>query len=148
MAQRKQKRKISYRGLRTHGAGNVKNRRGSGNRGGRGNAGLCKHKFSWMVNNAPDHFGKHGFVRPMHTCISIVNLFDINRKATMNLLEKKNDKFYFEFRGKVLGTGELLFPVVIKALGWSKNTEEKVKKHGGEMIKLEGAGKKEERRVN
>ncbi len=136
MTQRKQKRKISYRGLRTHGAGNVKNRRGSGNRGGRGNAGLCKHKFTWMVKNAPEHFGKSGFVRPGRVRVPIVNLFDIDKKARMNQLEKKEGKFYFEFKGKVLGTGELSMPILIKALSWSKNTEEKIKKHGGELIKL------------
>ncbi|MFH0970609.1 MAG: uL15 family ribosomal protein [Candidatus Diapherotrites archaeon] len=34
------------RGERTHGHGDTKNRRGAGNRGGRGKAGSHKHKFS------------------------------------------------------------------------------------------------------
>jgi large subunit ribosomal protein L15 len=133
---RKKKKVGKWRGLRTHGAGNVKNRRGSGNRGGRGNAGYCKHKFTWVTRYKPDYFGKHGFVPPRRKDVETINLFEINRKALFNELEKRDEKFYFEFKGKVLGTGELSVPVVIKALEWSKKAEEKVKKCGGELIKM------------
>lgn len=51
-----------FRGLRTHGRGK-KHGRGAGCRGGKGNAGLHKHKFKWMLKYDPDHFGRHGFVR-------------------------------------------------------------------------------------
>lgn len=49
------------RGSRTHGRGK-KHGRGYGDRGGRGNAGLHKHKFKWMLKYDPDHFGRYGFV--------------------------------------------------------------------------------------
>ncbi len=52
-----------FRGLRTHGRG-FKAGRGAGKQGGRGNAGLHKYKFKSMLIYAPDHFGRHGFVRP------------------------------------------------------------------------------------
>ncbi len=52
-----------FRGLRTHGRG-FKAGRGAGKQGGRGNAGLHKYKFKSMLLYAPDHFGRHGFVRP------------------------------------------------------------------------------------
>ena len=52
-----------FRGLRTHGRG-IKAGRGAGKQGGRGNAGLHKYKFKSMLIYAPDHFGRHGFVRP------------------------------------------------------------------------------------
>lgn len=51
-----------FRGLRTHGRG-IKAGRGAGKQGGRGNAGLHKYKFKSMLIYAPDHFGRHGFVR-------------------------------------------------------------------------------------
>ncbi|MEK6970546.1 MAG: uL15m family ribosomal protein [archaeon] len=38
--------RLKQLGERTHGHGDTKNRRGSGNRGGRGRAGSHKHKFS------------------------------------------------------------------------------------------------------
>ena len=47
----------------THGRGK-KGGRGAGLRGGRGNAGLCKHKFMYMNKYMPDHYGSHGFKRP------------------------------------------------------------------------------------
>ncbi len=52
-----------FRGQRTHGRG-IKAGRGKGKRGGRGNAGLHKHKFKSMLIYAPDWFGRHGFKRP------------------------------------------------------------------------------------
>jgi large subunit ribosomal protein L15 len=52
-----------FRGLRTHGRG-IKAGRGAGKQGGRGNAGLHKYKFKSMLIYAPEHFGRHGFVRP------------------------------------------------------------------------------------
>jgi large subunit ribosomal protein L15 len=51
-----------FRGSRTHGRG-IKAGRGAGKQGGVGNAGLHKHKFKSMLLYAPDHFGRHGFVR-------------------------------------------------------------------------------------
>ena len=47
----------------THGRGK-KAGRGAGLRGGRGNAGLLKHRFMYMTKYMPDHFGRHGFKRP------------------------------------------------------------------------------------
>ncbi len=52
-----------FRGSRTHGRG-IKAGRGAGKQGGRGNAGLHKYKRKSMILYAPDHFGRHGFVRP------------------------------------------------------------------------------------
>lgn len=46
------------RGSRTHGWGQVSQHRASGQKGGVGNAGLHKHKWSWTIKYAPDHFGK------------------------------------------------------------------------------------------
>lgn len=54
-----------FRGSRTHGRGK-KHGRGYGDRGGRGNAGLHKHKFVWMLKYDPDHFGAYGFIRHHH----------------------------------------------------------------------------------
>ena len=47
----------------THGRGK-KAGRGAGLRGGRGNAGLLKHRHMYMTKYMPDHFGRHGFKRP------------------------------------------------------------------------------------
>ncbi len=52
-----------FRGSRTHGRGK-KSGRGAGIHGGRGNAGLHKHKFMHMLKYDPYHFGPGGFKRP------------------------------------------------------------------------------------
>jgi large subunit ribosomal protein L15 len=55
------------RGSRTCGGGSHKRRRGAGNRGGRGKAGVHKHayiKFVKLAKAGLYEFGKHGFTRP------------------------------------------------------------------------------------
>ncbi|MEM1578859.1 MAG: uL15 family ribosomal protein [Archaeoglobaceae archaeon] len=56
-----------FRGSRTCGGGSHKKRRGAGHRGGRGNAGVHKHKYLKYLKLAKlglYEFGKHGFTRP------------------------------------------------------------------------------------
>lgn len=134
---RKGRQKKSYLGHRSHGRGNVKNRRGSGNRGGRGMAGIDKHKWSWAAKNDKEYFGKFGFVRPNKKVVKVAHLYKINQDALLDRLEKKGGKYYFEFKGKVLATGAVTVPILIKAECWSKSTEEKLKAAGGEISKLE-----------
>jgi large subunit ribosomal protein L15 len=137
MTKRKQGQKSEYLGHKSHGRGNCKNRRGSGNRGGRGMAGVCKHKSSWAANEAPNYFGKHGFVRAnKKESLPVTHLYDINQKAVCEKLEKKGGKFQFDFEGKVLATGNVTVPLVIRALAWSKNVEKKLGVAGGQITKL------------
>lgn len=136
VARRQKKQKSKFLGRRRFGGGDIKNRRGSGNRGGVGNAGRCKHKGTWVAKYAPGYFGKYGFANPTKKKVAVSHLFEINQCAAKNKLEKKEGKYYFEFQGKILGTGVLTVPVIIKAISWSKKTEEKVKLAGGQMEKL------------
>ena len=138
MTKRKESQKRDYLGHKSHGRGNCKNRRGSGNRGGRGMAGVDKHKWSWAMNIGPTYFGKHGFVRPnKEVRIDTVNLYQINQEAVLSKLPKKEGKFHFEFKGKVLATGNVSLPLHIQAYAWSKSVERKLKEHGGEIKKLD-----------
>ncbi|MFA6530901.1 MAG: uL15 family ribosomal protein [Candidatus Micrarchaeia archaeon] len=134
---RKATKKSKFLGRRHFGVGNCKNRRGSGNRGGRGNAGMCKHKNSWATVYAPGYFGKHGFVRQCTVKLPVAHLYEIDRKALLGKLEKKGGKFAFSFEGKVLSTGEVTQPLSVSAFAWSKAVEEKLKAKGGEILKLE-----------
>lgn len=136
MARRKEKRAKKYRGHRTHGAGNVKNRRGSGNRGGVGGAGLNKHRKTWMVKFDPRHFGNYGFVNPVKRGVQTMNVFEIDNLARKGGLEKKDGKLSLSFGGKILGAGEISVPVSVKAGGWSKKAEDKIKKAGGSIDRL------------
>lgn len=129
------KRNRKFFGTRNHGKGNAKNRRGKGGKGGWGRAGMHKHRFSyitvyerdWMANGG--HKGFHSVLKPAFT--KTLNLFEIEQLARNGKLEKRDGKFYFEFDGKVLGSGLLTVPVAVKAIAFSAGAAEKIKKAGG-----------------
>jgi len=115
----------------THGRGK-KGGRGAGLRGGRGNAGLLKHKYMHMVKYMPDHFGKHGFKRPQSV---------IKKDKTINVgqLEekfpgKKDIDLEKEGYSKLLGGGILGSKLKIKVNSASEKAIEKIKGKGGEII--------------
>ena len=88
----------------THGRGK-KGGRGAGLRGGRGNAGLLKHRYMYMTKYMPDHFGRHGFKRPQSV---------VKRDKTINVgqLEekfpgKKDIDLIKEGFDKLLGGGKI-----------------------------------------
>ena len=68
-----------FRGrCRTHGRGH-KAGRGAGKRGGRGNAGLNKHKVMTRIKYMPNHWGMHGFnrkpsLRTVNVCCNVSDL--------------------------------------------------------------------------
>jgi len=60
---RKKSRKLRGR-TRSMGWGRIGQHRKSGSRGGKGAAGMHKHKWTWVIKYAPTWFGKHGFNPP------------------------------------------------------------------------------------
>jgi large subunit ribosomal protein L15 len=120
-----------FRGSMTHGRGK-KGGRGAGLRGGRGNAGLLKHKYMYMVKNMPDHFGRHGFKRPQSV---------VKKDKTINVgqLEgefpgKKDIDLAKEGFDKLLGGGETSNSLKVKVNAASEKAVEKIKEKGGEVI--------------
>ena len=120
-----------FRGSMTHGKGK-KGGRGAGLRGGRGNAGLLKHKYMHMVKNMPDHFGKHGFKRNK-SIISRNKIINIGQLEDMfpgkNDIDLKKEGF-----DKLLGSGRLNKKFKIKVDYASEKAVEKIKDKGGEVI--------------
>ena len=120
-----------FRGSMTHGRGK-KGGRGAGLRGGRGNAGLLKHKFMYMTKYMPDHFGRHGFKRPQsilkkEKAINVGQLEErFPGKKEINLTEEGYDK--------LLGGGELVDKIKVKVDSASGKAVEKIKEQGGEVI--------------
>ena len=133
-----------FRGSRTHGRGK-KAGRGAGLRGGRGNAGLHKHKWISIVKYDPDHFGHHGFKRPQSVvrCNVTINLSEV--ELALPALSK--DGFAAEKDGKgtvdphkmgvdkLLGSGRISKPLTIKVAEASASAEEKLKAVGGSILK-------------
>ena len=115
----------------THGRGK-KAGRGSGLRGGRGNAGLLKHRYMYMLKNMPDHFGRHGFKRPKSIVKKdrIINVGDLEErfpgKKTINLTDEGFDK--------LLGGGKITTKIKITVSSASEKAVEKINEQGGEVI--------------
>lgn len=129
------RKKISrQRGKGSHGWGAKKKHRGAGSRGGRGRAGLMKHKKSWVVKYAPDYFGRYGFKIPPKAKKSIraINLKEIDAIAK-NISKTEIDITELGFQ-KVLSTGKLTQPLTIKAQIFAKKAKEKIEKAGGHAI--------------
>lgn len=110
--------------------GHKKKRRGAGNRGGRGNAGLSKHKRSWVLKNDPNHFTKPS-MKPRQDKPGIINLSDID-----NLITREGKLEFDLSKCKVLGNGSISKPVTIKALSFSGKAREKIEKAGGKAEAL------------
>ncbi len=140
MAKQKTKK---FRGSRTCGGGTHKNRRGGGSRGGRGNAGICKHHFVRALKLGM-RFGKHGFKRPLVTVEdkTIVNVGEldeaIEQLAAEGFAEKKGNAFHIDLANigieKVLGSGKVTKPLFIKASEFSSSARTKIEDAKGKVI--------------
>ena len=110
--------------------GHKKKGRGAGNRGGRGKAGLSKHKFTWVAKNDPTYFSKPS-MKPKADKQKFMNLTQIE-----NIILKKGLKELDLSEYKILGTGNITEVVKIKALSFSKKALEKIKQAGGKTEAL------------
>jgi len=127
--------KIRRRGERTY-HGSHKKWRGGGSRGGRGKAGMHKHKWSYVVKYEPEHFGKKGFTVPLG---SMKKIKSINLKILDKLAREKDLKSINVLElgyEKVLGGGRLTMPLTIEAKQFSKQALKKIEKIGGKAVKL------------
>src|SRR5437867_2278387 len=143
MVVRRQKKFRKCRGYRSYGYGSHKKHRGGGSRGGRGMAGLHKHKWSLTLKEMPEHFGKSGFKTHHKKNISAINLEDLDRISEKLVEEKKAErqgdiikidvtKLGYQ---KVLGSGKLTKPLIIQAKYFSKSAEKKLQEMGGKAEK-------------
>jgi large subunit ribosomal protein L15 len=133
-----------FRGSRTHGRGK-KAGRGAGLRGGRGNAGLHKHKWISIVKYCPDYFGHHGFKRPQSVVYSKItmNLSEVEQflpsLSKNGFAEEKGGKWTVDLTkmgvDKLLGSGRIRTPLTIKVAEASATAQEKLKEAGGNLIK-------------
>jgi large subunit ribosomal protein L15 len=117
----------------THGKGK-KAGRGAGLRGGRGNAGLNKHRYMYMVKYKPNHFGKHGFKRPQ-------SIIKKDKVINVGKLEEifpntKDIDLVKEGYDKLLGGGNIDNNIKIKVKKASEKAITKIKEKGGDVVIL------------
>ena len=131
MVLRVKKKSRKFLGSRSWGVGNIKNARGSGDRGGTGRGGK-KGKWTHTVVYDKDSIKKVGFSPWRKKNYSEINLEDISKN--MDKLKKGNEIMLRNY--KVLSRGEINVSVKISAKSFSKKAEEKIKAAGGEAVKL------------
>lgn len=144
MVVRRERKVRRQRGSRLYGWGTIGQHRKSGMRGGFGNAGLHKHKWSFAVKYAKDHFGKDGFVRPAAVTreVSAVNVGSLQALIEGRVVEKdEKGRAVIDLASlgydKLLGGGKIDFPVVVKASQSSELARKKVIEAGGEVVSAE-----------
>lgn len=115
----------------THGRGK-KGGRGAGLRGGRGNAGLHKHKFMHMIKYMPNHFGDYGFKRPQ-SVVKKVKAINVGQLEEM-FPGKKEIDLRKQGYSKLLGSGRIKTKIKIKVDSASSKAIEKIEEKGGEVI--------------
>jgi large subunit ribosomal protein L15 len=126
------------RGSRTVGYGRVGQHRKSGSKGER-KAGRHKHLWSYVLRYEPDYFGKRGFTSPKslkqkEKVINLGKLDELAKKAP----EKKDEKIFVDLESlgytKLLGTGKVTKPLIVKVASCSKSAAEKIKEAGGQIL--------------
>ena len=115
-----------FRGSRTCGGGTHKNRRGAGSRGGRGNAGGCKHHFVRNMMRGLT-MGKHGFFKHNAREVDVINVGELD---SMEIEDGRIDLG----KMKVLGRGKLSRPVSVTAKAFSAAARAKIEEAGGEVV--------------
>jgi large subunit ribosomal protein L15 len=134
-----------YRGSRTHGYGQIGQHRSRGGRGGTGKAGLDKHKWTYVVKHDPDYWLKKGFVSPRSLgkkvkVINVGKLDDlVDRLDSEKKLEKKEKKIVLDLESlgydKLLGTGAVSKPLLVKIASYSESASKKLEEAGGQILK-------------
>jgi len=137
MARRIRSRKRKHLGNRTYGAGNTKNRRGKGNKGGKGRAGAHKHKWLQTIKlGLHKPLGKGFFgtrSKPKEYTIASIEKLIAAGKFT-----QVDGKYHVNlgFSSKVIAGGELSHAAIVSAGGFSKSASDSIKQSGGEAKPL------------
>ena len=152
--------KKRQRGSRTHGGGSHKNRRGAGNRGGRGAAGRDKHEFH---NHEP--LGKHGFTPPeaVQKEVETIDIQIIDEDAPLlaaeDLAEEDGEGYRIDVRDvvedghevdvvKVLGTGQVRNELTVVADAFSADARGLIEEAGGEAVLSDRAEEAESEEIS
>ena len=134
-----------YRGSRTHGWGQVGQHRAGGGRGGHGKAGYDKHKWTYVLKHDPTYWEKKGFVstKALGRKVSVINVGKLDDLAdkleSEKKLEKKEKLIFLDLESlgfdKLLGTGEIMKPVIVKVASYSEAAARKLEEVGGKILK-------------
>jgi large subunit ribosomal protein L15 len=125
------------RGSRTHGYGQVGQHRHSGKQGGHGNAGLHKHKWSWLIINDPDHFRRDPFKPPSYHKVSKwANVGDLASFAEDGDGKGGPVSIDLDAKGveKLLGAGDVTRAFNVKVSSYTERAKQKLEEAGGKIL--------------
>ncbi len=139
------KRKVrKQRGSRTHGHGQIGQHRSGGGRGGHGKAGYDKHKWTYVLKYDPTYWEKKGFVstKARGRKVKVINVGKlddlVDRLESEKKLERKEKKIFLDLESlgydKLLGTGEIIKPMLVKVASYSEAATRKLEEAGGEIL--------------
>ncbi len=132
-----------YRGSRTCGGGTHKNRRGAGNRGGRGRAGINAHHFvKWYKEMGGRVFGKNGFCNQTETEVTAIDVGTLDQiipsLLAQGIAKQEGDAVVINAADmgidKVLGSGRVTKKINISAPAFSESAKAKIEKMGGKAL--------------
>ncbi len=129
-----------FRGSRYHGRGK-KAGRGAGLRGGRGLAGINKHRLMTRLKYMPGHWGMHGFnrhpsLRSVHVTANVSELSDMAGDSdSIDLSTHAIDK--------LLGSGRIDRALAVTVEHASARAVEKIEAAGGTVTLSEGDDERE-----
>ena len=113
------------RGHRTY-HGKHKNQRGGGSRGGRGNAGNCKHHFMRSILRG-EAMGKRGFFHPNSISFDVINVEMLDQMVGPDGRAELSGM-------KVLGKGKVSRKLSVSAAAFSATAKAKIEAAGGEVV--------------
>jgi len=132
------------RGSRTHGYGQI----GQHRKGTKGQAGLHKHRWTYVIKYEPDYFEKKGFTsqKAISRKTNIINVGELDeladKLATEKKLERKQKKIFLDLDklgfDKLLGMGKPTRPMLVKVATHSEAAAKKIEEAGGQILKEKG----------
>nr|WP_321497530.1 uL15 family ribosomal protein [uncultured Methanolobus sp.] len=136
-----------FRGSRTCGGGTHKNRRGAGNRGGRGRCGENAHHHTRAMQLGYTRGHQKGFTRPLKVLndVSIVNVGELDELADQlvedGFAELQDGTYVIDLAvldiDKVLGSGKVSKKLAITAAEFSASAKDKIEGAGGSCTEIE-----------
>lgn len=136
---RKKKKTVKWRGWGSHGWGSKKKHRGSGSKGGFGKTGIFGQKRTLYLRHNPTYGLDRGFnsifQRGIKPKIRAINLRDLQRLSSKKEIDAS--KLGYD---KILGTGAVRKPIIVKAKSFSAKAREKIENAKGKAIVLSKEG--------
>lgn len=132
------------RGSRTIGYGQV----GQHRKGTKGQAGLHKHRWTYLIKYEPDYFKKKGFISQKASSrkTNVINVGELdelaNKLAAEREVERKQKKLFLDLDhfgyNKLLGMGKITKPMLVKVSAYSEAAAKKIEEAGGQILQDKG----------